>query len=79
MKKVLKVVLVLVVILAIVVAFNYSRLNIISGYSAKSMSSSVFVANRTVEFTDTTDNNFGPINIADDVVNEKQKSASASV
>ena len=79
MKKVLKVVLVLIAILAIVVAFNYSRLNIISGYSAKSMSSSVFVAERTAIFTDSTDNNFGPINIAEDIVDESKKSASASV
>jgi CubicO group peptidase (beta-lactamase class C family) len=79
MKKALKIALVLIAILAIVVAFNYSRLNIISGYSAKNMSSSVFVAGRTVEFTDATDNNFGPINIAEDVVDESNKSASASV
>lgn len=43
------------------------------------MSSSVFVAGRSMEFTDNTDNNFGPVNIAEDVVNEKEKSASASV
>lgn len=79
MKKALKITLVLIAILAIVVAFNYSRLNIISGYSAKNMSSSVFVADRTVAFTDTTDNNFGPINIAEDVVDRANKSASASV
>ncbi|WP_430410597.1 serine hydrolase domain-containing protein [Kordia sp.] len=79
MKKALKILVVLVVILGIVIAFNYSRLNIISGYSAKSMSSSVFVAGRSVEFTDTTDNNFSPINIADDVVDASKKIASASV
>lgn len=79
MKKALKILAVIVVLLGIVVAFNYSRLNIISGYSAKSMSSSVFVAGRSVEFTDTHDNDFGPINIADDVVDEKERSASASV
>ncbi|WP_420571533.1 serine hydrolase domain-containing protein [Kordia sp.] len=80
MKKVLKITLAIIVILVIVlVAFNYSRLNIISGYSAKNMNSSVFVAGRTAEFTDNTDNNFGPVNIADDVVDEKKKTASATV
>lgn len=79
MKKALKILAVIVVLLGIVIAFNYSRLNIISGYSAKSMSSSVFVAGRSAEFTDTTDNSFGPINIAEDVVDEREKSASASV
>ncbi|WP_046744059.1 serine hydrolase domain-containing protein [Kordia zhangzhouensis] len=79
MKKVFKILLVVLGILAIIVAFNYSRLNIISGYSAKNMSSSVFVAGRSVAFTDNTDNNFGPINIADDVVDQQKKTASASV
>ena len=79
MKKVLKITVIIIAILAIVVAFNYSRLNIISGYSAKNMSSSVFVAGRTVAFTDSTDNNFGPVNIAEDVVDEKQKTVTASV
>ncbi|WP_298419482.1 serine hydrolase [uncultured Kordia sp.] len=79
MKKAFKILAVIVVLLGIVIAFNYSRLNIISGYSAKSMSSSVFVAGRSVEFTDETDNNFGPINIAADEVDESKKMASASV
>lgn len=79
MKKALKILAVIVVLLGIVIAFNYSRLNIISGYSAKSMSSSVFVAGRSADFTDNTDNNFGPVNIAEDVVDAKEKSASASV
>ena len=43
------------------------------------MSSSVFVAGRSLEFTDATDNNFGPINIAEDEVDRQQKTASASV
>ena len=77
MKKALKILALIVVLLGIVIAFNYSRLNIISGYSAKSMSSSVFVAGRSADFTDNTDNNFGPVNIAEDVVDAKEKSASA--
>ncbi|NOR27116.1 MAG: serine hydrolase [Lutibacter sp.] len=80
MKKLLKYSLLLLVLAAIYVVYtNYPRLNIISGYSAKNMSSSVFLAERTLEITDKQDNNFSPINIADDKVNIEEKSATASV
>jgi len=71
--------LLLVAAIVVVVFLNYERLDIVSGYSAKSMSSSVFMAGRDYEFTDSTDNNFSPINIASDEVNVEEKSASASV
>ncbi len=61
-----------------IVIINYPKLNIISGYSAKSMSSSVFLAERTLAFTDSTDNNFSPVNLAADHVNLKEKYTSAS-
>ena len=79
-KKSLKyITIILVLALVYVVYSNYPRLNIISGYSAKNMSSSVFVADRDAGFTDVTDNNFSPINIADDVVVEETKSVESSV
>lgn len=79
MKKLKYILLALVAIIGIAVWLNYPKLNIMSGYSAKSMASSVFVANRSAEFTDETDNNFSPINIAEDEINTNEKSASASV
>ena len=80
MKKIVKYGLLIVGLLIIYVVYsNYPRLNIISGYSAKNMSSSVFVAKRTLEITDSQDNNFGPINLADDQVDYEHKSAEASV
>jgi CubicO group peptidase (beta-lactamase class C family) len=80
MKKILKYSLLLLVLAIIYIVYtNYPRLNIISGYSAKSMSSSVFLAERTLEITDKQDNNFSPINIAEDNVNVEEKSATASV
>ena len=80
MKKILKYSLLLIVLATIYVVYtNYPRLNIISGYSAKNMSSSVFLAERTLEITDKQDNNFSPINIAEDKVNIEEKSATASV
>ncbi len=57
---------------------NYPKLNILSGYSAKNTASSVFVANRSLAFTDKTDNNFAPVNLADDEVNLNTKTATSS-
>ena len=57
-----RILLVLVIIIAIAVVYNYPKLNILAGYSAKNMASSVFVAERSLEFTDIHDNNFSPIN-----------------
>tara|TARA_R110002074_G_scaffold71475_1_gene165252 strand:+ start:1794 stop:3116 length:1323 start_codon:yes stop_codon:yes gene_type:complete len=71
--------LLLLTIVILLVVFNYPKLNIIAGYSAKSMNSSVFLAGRTLQFTDSTDNNFSPINLASDVVNIDKKSATSSV
>lgn len=58
---------------------NYQKLTILSGYSAKNTCSSVFLANRSLEFTDLHDNNFSPVNLADNLINTQQKSAVSSV
>ncbi|MBL4604541.1 MAG: serine hydrolase [Flavobacteriaceae bacterium] len=73
-----RILLLLAVTVIIIVVINYPKLNIISGYSAKNMSSSVFLAERTMAFTDSTDNNFSPINLAKDKINTKEKYASSS-
>ncbi len=74
MKKFLKIIaLVIVLVLIYVVYTNYPKLNIISGYSAKNMSSSVFLAGRTSEVTTKQDNNFSPINQAKIEVNQEKK------
>ncbi len=79
MKKILKIIaLALVLILIYVVYTNYPKLNIISGYAAKNMSSSVFLAKRSVEKTSNEDNNFAPINQATIEVNEGEKAIVAS-
>ena len=79
MKKIKWIILVLLLIIGVAVYLNYPKLNIISGYSAKNMCSSVFLAGRSAEFTDANDNNFGPINIAEDIVDKSTKSTTASV
>jgi CubicO group peptidase (beta-lactamase class C family) len=71
--------LLLIAILATIIVLNYPRLNIISGYSAKNMSSSVFLAGRSLKMTDSQDNNFSPIDIAKDEVDYNNKFATASV
>jgi CubicO group peptidase (beta-lactamase class C family) len=51
----------------------------IAGYAAKSAASSVYLADRTLEFTNKTDNKFSPINLADSKVDETEKWTSSSV
>ncbi len=79
-KKIIKVIfLLLFVCICVGAALNYPKLTILTGYSAKHMNSSVFVAERSIEFTDTKDNNFTPVHLADDEVDFKQKTSIASV
>ena len=79
-RKALKFLFVLIVLVLIYGIYNqYPRLNILAGYSAKNMSSSVFLAERAVKFTDETDNNFTPVNLATDKVNNRNRTATASV
>jgi len=78
--KILKRSLLLVLtIVILIVVINYPKLNIIAGYSAKSMNSSVFLAERPVAFTDSTDNNFSPINFGTDKVDKASKTSTSSV
>ena len=78
MKNLKRLLLLLLIIIIVAVVYNYPKLNILAGYSAKSTASSVFLANRTLAFTDKTDTNFSPINLADDEVNKNEKSATSS-
>lgn len=78
MKNLKRFLLLLVVAVAIAIYINYPKLNILSGYSAKYMSSSVFVADRTVSFTDANDLAFSPVNLASDKVDKTNKVATSS-
>jgi len=78
MKIIKRILLLLLVIILIAVIYNYPKLNMLSGYSAKNIASSVFVANRSLEFTDKTDNNFSPVNLASDKVDVENKIAISS-
>ena len=71
--------LLLATIIVTVFIINFPRLHIIAGYSAKNTASSVFLAERSLAFTDANDTNFSPIYFADDSIDKEEKSATASV
>lgn len=80
MKRILKILLLFAVFaLGYALYTNYPRLNIIAGYSAKSMNSSVFLAHRTFEYTDNHDNNFNPIDLAYDEIDKTTNTTEATV
>jgi CubicO group peptidase (beta-lactamase class C family) len=79
MKTLKRILLLIAVFLIVVVVFNYPKLNILAGYSAKNTASSAFLGGRTLEFTDTTDNNFSPVNLATDAIDTENKWAISSV
>jgi CubicO group peptidase (beta-lactamase class C family) len=74
-----RILLFLSLIIIIAVIINYPKLNILAGYSAKNTASSVFLGERSLAFTDSTDNNFSPVNLATDKVNIENKFATSSV
>lgn len=78
MKTFKRILLLLLVLIVVAVVYNYPKLNLLAGYSAKNTASSVFVAKRTLEFTDATDNNFSPVNLASDKLDVENKTATAS-
>ena len=78
MKILKRIILLLAVIIIILVISNYPKLNILAGYSAKNTASSILLGKRTLEFTDKTDNNFSPVNLATDAINEEMKFATSS-
>lgn len=73
-----RIVLLLIVVIIGVVVYNYSKLNLLAGFSAKSTASSVFLAERPLAFTDSTDNNFSPINLASNNIDIQKKTATSS-
>ncbi|CAL2090131.1 serine hydrolase [Tenacibaculum sp. 190524A05c] len=78
MKILKKSLLLLFTILLLAVFYNYPKLNILAGYSSKMTGSSVFLAKRNLAFTDSTDTNFSPIDLAHNSVDEKSKTAKSS-
>ncbi|AYN68073.1 class C beta-lactamase-related serine hydrolase [Euzebyella marina] len=77
MKIAKRVLLAVLIILAIVIYTQYPKLNIISGYAAKNMASTVFLAHRSAESVNANDNNVPLIKLAE--VSSNETSAEASV
>ncbi|MEN8789586.1 MAG: serine hydrolase [Flavobacteriaceae bacterium] len=71
--------LLVVIILIITLAFQFPKLNIISGYAAKNMASTVFIANRTAKSVTDNDHEVPLIKLANTDVDIRDKSATASV
>lgn len=79
MKYIKRIGLVLLAIIFIVVFFNYRKLNLVAGYASKNIASSVFLANRTLDFTNNTDLNSPLIGIATNSIDKNTKTGNSSV
>lgn len=80
MKKIFKYFLLLLLLGVIYVGYyEYPKLTIISAFNAKWTASGEFFADRTQEDIETSDNNFSPINLASNEVNEEEKAVVSNV
>lgn len=79
MKLLKRTLVILLLLIGVVVYLNYNKLNIISGYAAKNMASSVYVAGRSAASISQNDNNVPLIKLAVTEVDESDVSASSSV
>jgi CubicO group peptidase (beta-lactamase class C family) len=80
MKKYFKIGIFLFILFSVYFGFiTYSKLELISGFSAKSIASGHFLANRSQENIENNNNNFGVIRWATNEINESEKFATATV
>ncbi|MCG2461812.1 beta-lactamase family protein [Flavobacteriaceae bacterium F89] len=70
-----------VFVIAIIIAgfYNYPKLNIISGYAAKNMASSVFIAHHSEDYVNANDNDVPLIKLAASQVDNLKKQATSTV
>jgi len=80
MKKIFKsLVLIVVIVLAYTVYSYYPKLDIITGYSSKSVASGVFLAHRTQKSIEKGDNDIPSIDMANNTVNLEEKFVTSKV
>ena len=80
MKKVFRLLGLLVLATVIYYGFEtYPKLDLISGFSAKSVASGHFIDNRSIDMIEKGDNDINMIDLAKNEIDENSKSASASV
>ena len=68
-----------VLIITTIVLVNYPRLNIITGFSAKSVCSCTFEAGRDLQSIEDGDNDIDNVNYAKNVINKEEKSVTSTV
>ncbi len=78
MKTFKRVLLLFIAIFLLAIFYNYPKLNIIAGYTVKNTASSVFLAKRNLQFTDSTDTNFSPVNLAFNSIDKNKNEAYSS-
>ena len=69
----------LIVVIIIVVLVNYPKLDLISGFSAKSVASAHYIDGRSLQMIESGDNDIALVDLATNLIDEKAQSASASV
>lgn len=74
-----RIVFALLIVIGIVCYIQYPKLTLISGYSAKYIASSAFIANHSKQYIEANDNNIPNISLASNDLNFAQRYASASV
>lgn len=80
MKKSIKVIGVIVIIALVYFGFDtYQKLDLISGFSAKSIASGHFIDHRSQELIEKSDNNIKLIDLAHNTINDEDRFATASV
>ena len=80
MKRIVKIGVVFLTFIIIYVGYsNYQKFILISGFSAKSVASSVFVAKRSQNSVEQADNNFSPVNWAKNTVDTINKTVISKV
>ncbi len=79
MKKIKSIILILIVILAVTIYFQYPKLTIISGYSSKYLVSQVFIAGRQATSVQTADLQVPLIKLASTEIDLDERNAQADV
>ncbi|TPD71893.1 serine hydrolase domain-containing protein [Flavobacterium microcysteis] len=80
MKKKLKIAGILLAIMIVYLGFtNYPKLDLISGFSAKSIASGYFIGHRSQQMIESGDNDIKLITLASNTIHEKENYASTSV
>ena len=80
MKKLHKILLLTFALVVVVAAIiYYPRLDILTGFASKNITSGIFVAGRTLESVETGDNDFFPVKLSSNEVNREERSATSTV